>query len=72
LPQAGFNVVFLPMSNGRAQSQFEFFAEGFSIPNPPQGGATHLPSGLAVAPDGALYISDDVGGRIYRVTWAGT
>jgi glucose/arabinose dehydrogenase len=72
LPQAGFNVVFLPMSNGRAQSQFEFFAEGFSIPNPPQGGATHRPSGLAVAPDGALYISDDVGGRIYRVTWAGT
>jgi glucose/arabinose dehydrogenase len=72
LPQAGFNVVFLPMSNGRTQSQFEFFAEGFSAPNPAQGTATHRPTGLAIAPDGALYISDDAGGRIYRVTWAGT
>lgn len=71
LPQAGFNVVFLPLPNGRPQDQFEFFAEGFTTPNPARGAAAHRPVGLAVAPDGALYISDDAGGRIYRVTWSG-
>ena len=29
------------------------------------------PSGLAVAPDGALFISDDQHGRIWRVTYQG-
>ncbi|MGH7644972.1 MAG: PQQ-dependent sugar dehydrogenase, partial [Gemmatimonadales bacterium] len=31
--------------------------------------ARHRPAGLAVAPDGSLYISDDQGGRIWRVTY---
>ena len=31
----------------------------------------HRPSGLAVAPDGALYISDDARGRIWRVSFHG-
>jgi mono/diheme cytochrome c family protein len=35
------------------------------------GGAAHRPSGLAVGPDGALYISDDSHGRIWRVTFQG-
>ncbi len=35
------------------------------------GKAPHRPTGLALAPDGALYISDDVRGRIYRVTYMG-
>jgi glucose/arabinose dehydrogenase len=72
LPQAGFNVVFLPIRNGRPEQQYELFADGFSVPNPQRNTAAHRPAGLAVAPDGALYISDDAGGRIYRVTWSGT
>lgn len=71
LPQAGFKVVFLPLSDGRAQSDFEVFADGFSVENPPPNGAAHRPVGLAQGPDGALYVSDDVGGRIWRVTWSG-
>ena len=31
----------------------------------------HRPTGLAVGPDGALYISDDKAGRIWRVTYVG-
>jgi glucose/arabinose dehydrogenase len=72
LPQAGFNVVFLPTPNGRPAKEYEQFAEGFSIPGPSSNRAAHRPVGLATGPDGALYISDDAGGRIYRVTWAGS
>jgi len=72
LPQAGFKVVFLPLrDNAAASSQFEVFADGFTVENPPPNGAAHRPVGLAQGPDGALYISDDVGGRIWRVTWTG-
>src|SRR5262249_40926768 len=35
------------------------------------GRAAHRPSGLAVGPDGALYITDDAHGRIWRVTYRG-
>ena len=35
------------------------------------GRAAHRPSGLAVGPDGALYITDDKAGRIWRVTYIG-
>ena len=34
--------------------------------------AVHRPSGLAMGPDGALYVSDDVKGRIYRITYHGS
>jgi glucose/arabinose dehydrogenase len=32
-------------------------------------GAAHRAVGLAQGPDGSLYISDDKGGRIWRVTY---
>jgi glucose/arabinose dehydrogenase/cytochrome c5 len=63
-PQAGFNVVFQPMANGKASGDYIVFADGFT-----NGG--YRPSGLLVAPDGALYIGDDVKGRIWRVTYHG-
>ena len=70
LPQAGFKVVFQPMKNGRADGAYEVFADGFA-PNLTQSGrgsGNRRPVGLAQAPDGALYITDDATGRIWRVT----
>ncbi|HJU67983.1 MAG TPA: PQQ-dependent sugar dehydrogenase [Gemmatimonadaceae bacterium] len=65
-PQGGYNVVFLPFENGRA-GQHELFATGFAGDSVQPAGARHRPTGLAVGPDGSLYISDDRGGRIWRV-----
>jgi len=72
--QQGYNVVFLPLGTaGEPRGPFEVFADGFAgvkpIKDPKQ--AKYRPSGLAVGPDGALYVSDDQRGRIWRIVHAG-
>ena len=47
------------------------FADGFAGKYKDPGRAAHRPSGVAVGADGALYISDDKAGRIWRVTFNG-
>jgi glucose/arabinose dehydrogenase/mono/diheme cytochrome c family protein len=70
-PQGGYNVVFQPLADGKASGNFVVFADGFAGAVKEPGQAAHRPSGLAVGPDGALYISDDSHGRIWRVTFQG-
>jgi mono/diheme cytochrome c family protein len=70
-PQGGYNVVFQPLSNGKASGPFVVFADGFAGAVKEPGQAAHRPTGLAVAPDGSLFIADDSGGRIWRVTFQG-
>jgi glucose/arabinose dehydrogenase/mono/diheme cytochrome c family protein len=71
-PQGGYNVVFQPMTDGRASQRFIVFADGFAGADKEPGKAAHRPSGLAMAADGALFISDDTAGRVWRVTYQGT
>jgi glucose/arabinose dehydrogenase len=71
-PQAGYRVVFQPLTNGAASGEFETFANGFVADTGQAlqpGTAKHRPTGLAQAPDGALIVTDDAGGRIYRITY---
>ena len=70
-PQAGYNVVFQALSGDHASGQCEIFADGFAGGTKSPGEAQHRPSGLAVGPDGSLFISDDIRGRIYRVVYRG-
>jgi glucose/arabinose dehydrogenase len=70
-PQAGYKVVFQPMPNGKPSKDFEVFADGFAGDLTTQRGATYRPTGLAQGPDGSLYISDDVKGRIWKVIYVG-
>jgi glucose/arabinose dehydrogenase len=80
LPQSGFNVVFQPLRDGRSAGDYEVFADGFfaeearlaARPNQaPPGLKRHRPTGLAVGPDGSLYVTDDGMGRIWRVFYVG-
>jgi glucose/arabinose dehydrogenase/mono/diheme cytochrome c family protein len=71
LPQGGYNVVFQPLADGQASAPYAIFADSFAGPVENPGKALHRPAGLAVGPDGALYISDDQHGRIWRVTYHG-
>ncbi len=70
-PQQGYNVVFQPLADGKAAGNCEIFADGFAGGEKGPG-AAHRPAGLAVGPDGALYVSDDVQGRIYRIVYRGS
>jgi glucose/arabinose dehydrogenase/mono/diheme cytochrome c family protein len=69
--QGGYNIVFQPLAGARAAGPCEIFADGFAgaVETPEK--AVHRPSGVAVGPDGSLYISDDITGRIYRVVYVG-
>ena len=74
LPNEGYNVMFVPMNaSGAVTGPPEIFADGFagssgSLP----ANALHRPVGVTVGPDGSLYISDDRGGRIWRVIYRGS
>jgi len=69
--QEGYYIAFVPFKDGRPSGPWEVFADGFSgvetVMSPRQ--AVHRPCGLAQGPDGALYVSDDVKGTIYRIVY---
>ncbi len=72
-PQAGYFVAFVPFKNGSPSGPWEVFADGFAkvdtIINTAD--AKARPMGIAMGPDGSLYISDSVKGKIWRIMYKG-
>ncbi len=65
LPQAGYRVAYVPFQNGQATGEYQSFLA-------PGGTATSIrPTGLAMGPDGSLYVSADVPGKIWRIMYVG-
>lgn len=71
--QGGFNVVFVPMRDGEITGDWEVFIDDFVGPAPVKnpGKAAYRPTGLAEGPDGAIYITEDKQGRIWKVSYDG-
>ena len=73
--QGGYKVVFVPFDEaGLPRGDYETFADGFSgkIEFASTREARYRPAGVAVGPDGSLYISDSQKGRIWRVFYTRT
>ncbi len=73
LPQAGYQVVVQPMKDGKPSGPWQTFINGFAgkdgFTSPTA--AEHRPTGLAVGPDGAVYVADSVKGRIWKIIYSG-
>ena len=72
-PNEGYQVAFVPVdARGRPTGAWETFADGFAgSAGPLPATALHRPVGVTEGPDGSLYVSDDRGGRIYRIVYTG-
>lgn len=72
LPQKGYFVAFVPFKDGKPNGEWEIFADNFAgveeVTNPRN--AQYRPCGLAQGPDGALYVTDDAKGTIWKITYA--
>ena len=61
LPQAGYRVVWQPEAGGRPAGDYQTFVTGAKSPT------AIRPSGLAVGPDGSLYLAADQNQTVWRI-----
>jgi glucose/arabinose dehydrogenase len=67
--RAGYQIAFVPFRDGKPSGDPQPFLTGL-VPDPAKSSVYGRPVGVTVAPDGALLVSDDSAGLIYRVTAA--
>lgn len=66
--RAGYEVIFIPMHDGRASGEYDDFLTGFVTKD---GGVWGRPVGVAVGSDGSLFVTDDGSRSVWHVTWVG-
>lgn len=66
--RTGYKVVQLPIANGRATGEYVDFMTGFVTDDSDVWGR---PVGVAVGRNGELFVTDDAGGCVWRVTYKG-
>jgi glucose/arabinose dehydrogenase len=64
--RTGYEVIRVALKDGHATGEYMDFLTGFVTPD---GKVWGRPVGVAVAPDGALFVSDDGGNVIWRVRY---
>jgi glucose/arabinose dehydrogenase len=67
--RAGYQIAFVPFKDGKPSGDPQEFLTGF-VPDPTKTQVYGRPVGVAVAPDGALLVTDDSAGMVYRVSAA--
>jgi glucose/arabinose dehydrogenase len=67
--RAGYNVIYIPMVNGKATGEYDDFLDGFVTKD---GQVWGRPVGVTVGNDGSLYVTDDGSRSVWRVTYTGT
>jgi len=66
--RTGYKLIFVPVKDGAALGEYEDFMTGFVTPS---GDVWGRPVGVTVARDGALLVSDDLSGTIWRIAYVG-
>jgi glucose/arabinose dehydrogenase len=66
--RTGYKVIRIPMKDGKATGEYEDFLVGFVTED---GNVWGRPVGVAVAKDGALMVTDDGSGTVWRVAYEG-
>lgn len=66
--RTGYKVIRVPMKDGEATGEYEDFLVGFVTED---GNVWGRPAGVAVAEDGALMVTDDGSGTVWRVAYTG-
>lgn len=72
-PQSGYFIGFIPFKDGKPTGKWEVFADGFAKVDPivNVSDAIYRPMGIAMGPDGSIYISDTEKGKIWRIWYSG-
>ena len=66
--RAGYKVVRVPLKNGVPGGEYEDFMTGFVTP---EGNVWGRPVGVTVGAEGALYVTDDGSGTLWKVVYDG-
>lgn len=68
--RVGYNVVFVPFKNGKPSGPPKEFLQGWMM-DPDKADVWGRPVGLLQLPDGSLLVTDDVGNKIWHVSYKG-
>ena len=66
--RAGYEVIRIPMHNGKADGSYEDFLTGFVTP---QGEVWGRPVGVTIANDGSMFVTDDGSRSVWHITYEG-
>jgi glucose/arabinose dehydrogenase len=66
--RAGYEVIRVPLKNDKSNGVYEDFLTGFTTDD---GDVWGRPVGVAIGPDGSLFVSDDASGSIWLVRYIG-